>query len=753
MHFRKLYKFDSKILISATLIAFISLGSQLGLVGGLLSLAILLYLPGVLITRLLKLHALDSLELFLTRVGLSISFVIITGLLLNTTHFVLGIQRPLNTSAIIITFTLLLIFLLAACKIQNVLPNYHATYMSSLRKFNFRNIAYVAISSCIPIVSILGALRLNNGGDNLLSMITLGMIIVISGVLLFFNISVQKYSYAIYSISLGLLLLVSLRGSGIIGHDIFQEYRVFMLTYGNGFWDLQSSVGNPYNACLSITILPTILSRISGIDTAFTLKLTFQLIFATLPVVLFALYRKVLPIKYAFLAVFYFISVPIFFTDFPFMIRQEMALLFFALTVLFLTNTTLKTTNKNVLVIIFSTSMILSHYSTSYVALIILSITSILAFIPRHWYVRFIVNLKTNDVQQSSTIISPRILLILFLVLFFWVSQISDSASNIQAFGSHTFAKLNDIFDPNSRADQSALQDQFNISFRSDPIPAFNNYLGSLGLNPFDDGKTRNTSLVDSRTLPLNTSYAVYHYLSYYSEILKKLFKVFVSLGLIALLFLKAYRLRSSKFVFVSLGSFTFLLMPILLPAFTSDYSISRAYQQSLIALSAVIVTGALFCVSILNNKIRLPLLAIIFIGYFAFSTSFIPQIIGGFRPELHLNNDGIYYDKYYAGRREYMAAVWLAKVRPDDTKVDTSDLGLGLLQDYAGISRNNLRTNLIPELSKSGDYVFLLPTQVEKGINLKYYDGKLLTYSVDVTQYDNKKNLIYSNEGTRVYH
>ena len=134
---------------------------------------------------------------------------------------------------------------------------------------------------------------------------------------------------ALYLLSAALLLMTSLRGWSVTGHDIQLEYRVFQLTAAHGKWDM-STFQNPYNACLSITLLPTQMAALLHVDDPYIYKVFFQLLFAACPVMVFLLARRYFSVRVAVLAVVYFIGFPTFFTDMPFLNRQEMALLFVA---------------------------------------------------------------------------------------------------------------------------------------------------------------------------------------------------------------------------------------------------------------------------------------------------------------------------------------------------------------------------------------------------------------------------------------
>ena len=73
-------------------------------------------------------------------------------------------------------------------------------------------------------------------------------------------------------IGLSLLLSGSIRGSYINGTDLNTEYKTFTITKNNMFWDI-NNFKNAYNAMLSITIFPTILTSITGINSYLIINL------------------------------------------------------------------------------------------------------------------------------------------------------------------------------------------------------------------------------------------------------------------------------------------------------------------------------------------------------------------------------------------------------------------------------------------------------------------------------------------------
>lgn len=136
----------------------------------------------------------------------------------------------------------------------------------------------------------------------------------------------------------GLLLLTSLRGWYITGHDIQREYQVFRLAADNGHWDI-SSFPDPYNACLSITLLPAALARLTGIEGTYIFKVLLPLLFALTPVLVYRSVRNVAPAIVALLSAVYLMLFPTFFTDMTFLGRQEVAFFFTGCAMVVVTDT------------------------------------------------------------------------------------------------------------------------------------------------------------------------------------------------------------------------------------------------------------------------------------------------------------------------------------------------------------------------------------------------------------------------------
>ena len=91
---------------------------------------------------------------------------------------------------------------------------------------------------------------------------------------------------------------------------------------------------NAYNACLSVNILPTVLAQTTGLSGEVVFKVLLQLVFAIVPVLTFLYSRRFLSRRLALVAATFTLAFPTFFTDMPYLVRQEIAFFFLALLLL-----------------------------------------------------------------------------------------------------------------------------------------------------------------------------------------------------------------------------------------------------------------------------------------------------------------------------------------------------------------------------------------------------------------------------------
>ena len=318
------------------------------------------------------------------RLGYSVCAVLLAlmliGLAMSTILPLVGLQHPLGVGEVLVATDVLNCCLYI---VRNRYPD-----RVRIRSLNFglsrEELRLLAMAAGSVALVILGANRLNNGASDQLTLAAFGLLaLIILLSLRWLKLIRDAVLYVvIYLASLSLLLSTSLRGWFVTGHDIQEEYQVFQLTSAHARWSM-AYFHDAYNACLSITIIPTELSRLISVDDPYVFKLFFQLIFAVCPVLIYGISRRYFNRLMSILAVTYFIGFPTFFTDMPFLNRQEIALLFVAAGVLAITNPSWSARRSQVILLLAGAGVELAHYSSMYVLIGTLAIAWLFRFVAR----------------------------------------------------------------------------------------------------------------------------------------------------------------------------------------------------------------------------------------------------------------------------------------------------------------------------------------------------------------------------------
>jgi uncharacterized membrane protein len=266
--------------------------------------------PGLLILQLLKLTELDFLERFIFSFGLSISFLMFFGLVVNSVSLSFGYETPLSTISLLVSFNIVFIALaIIGCKTnKNFILSLPDLNLSTAEK------AFLCIPILFPALSVFGMHVMNTTDNNIVLMFLLFLIPTYVVCVCFYNNKFPNrlYPVVIFLVGISLLLLISLRSNHIIGVDAHAEYAFFRITLYNLHWSIienVSTLGLPqiFNTCLGISLLPTIYQSLLNTSPEFLFKILYSLLFSISPLVIFIISKKYVGELYAFLASLFFI--------------------------------------------------------------------------------------------------------------------------------------------------------------------------------------------------------------------------------------------------------------------------------------------------------------------------------------------------------------------------------------------------------------------------------------------------------------
>ena len=742
----------------------------------------LIILPGLLTVLILRVRNVPAWGYLGLVVGFSILELLLTVLIGNAIVPHLGIERPLDRPMLLIEFTGLIAVLAAA---NWALMKDRSLLIPRLRIFtSVRDVYFTLIPLIFVAMAAMGAMRLNNGGSGTLTLLMLIGIAVYIAFLIHESdrVGPNVIPTAIFLVALALLLMTSLRSFYITGHDIQKEYVVFQLAKSHGIWAI-ANYRDAYNACMSITILPTLFSNLLHLPDPDVYKVLFQILFAIVPVILFLTATRYLKNALALIAVLYFMAFPTFFTDMSFLNRQEIAFLFLALMFFVILRDDIPVVFRRVVFVLFGIGMTLSHYTTTYT--IVASLVVVVCIRPIERWVRGWIK-KMNlfplsglaafsGGEMSAPRVTVAMVITLILASFIWSSVLTNTASNSIE---RVFTETISVMLHNTKEDAGSNDAHYGLfSFQqADPSISLHNYVTQV-VNParldspsiyyasstYGDYAILATS---TETLPLTgigasltgagLNVPLFNYI--FRQASAKVLQLFIVIGFIGILFSRRYLKNPLETEFVVMAVVGLLLMvsQLVIPVLSQEYGLLRAFQQSLMFLDVFLVVGSATLAFFFRKEgVGVLLASVIAIIFFLSSTGVFTQILGGYDPQLHLNNSGLYYDLYYAHAGEIAASAWLSariNIAAGDELQSESQSVFYRVQGQTPLLDSGPLNDMYPGLIRKNAYVYLDFENVRKQQSTISYNGSEITYAYPLQFLDNTKDLIYDSGDARIY-
>ena len=776
------FLFSIGLLISADIVILLDIPFLRQIIGFMF----LTILPGLLILQILKLNKIGSTEKFVLSVGLSVSFLMLFGLLINNLSLALGYETPLATIPLLISFNLAFVVLAVIGQTINrtqtfSLPNLNLTSSEK---------AFLIVPILFPALSIFGMHVMNTTDNNIILMFLLFLIPTYVALVCIFNHKFPErlYPVVIFLISISLLLMLSLRSNHIIiGTDTGREFYFFRTILSDLHW---STIGHqPLDACLSISLLPTIFHSILNMNPEYLFKVFYSLIFSISPLVIYIISKKYIGDFYAFLASIFFIS-QLCFLRTATLTRVNTAILFCALSIMVLFHNDISKVNKKLLFIIFLASVIVSHYSTTYIFFFVLLLT---------WFGMQILSLNTThkrkhtalsesqhidegatpQLRKESTLengdgkvasrtdtlelpllrkgISMTIIVLFFSMLFLWYSQLTETSFNAGVgFIRNTIMNLNEFFILESRGQEISLLLGENIMRKriSSQIEFASTWMTFVFIG-------------------IGVASIIYRYIKMLSasgtatkesKILKTEFEM--------------------EYAVMAIVCGALLVIGIALPFVSEGYEIHRLHLVMMTVLSVCFILGcitlSLVLQFIFTNGIRwfrglksyrgrgickntiqskhnkhieiqpFLIILIVLIPYFL-STTGVSYQINGFPMAITLNSEGAAYDTGYIHDQESYASKWLAGYREPEKNIYANNYGFEILGSQGKIPDYKVNTHLILTEPRDG-YVFLEYYTVVHEKTIIMTHTKEIYNLTDYSYKFAEKGKVYANGGSEVY-
>ena len=738
--------------------AVVGLDLDLAVLRPLLALITFVVLPTLVLSRRAALPGDTPVAQVAYAFGFSILGLLLGGLLLNTVLPPVGVDRPLAplplATAWLVADTALLGW---RREVPLLRPGTTTAMLRSVRDARFEPAATLASVSLV--LSVAGAFRLNNGAGGAVAVAGLvagaAALVVL---LLDRSRSLHRDVVCIGLVAAGLLLATSLRGWGITGHDIQAEFLAFRLTDESQHWTMDA-LPSAYNACLSVTILPTVLAQTTGLPGEAVFKVLMQVLFATVPVLSYLFARRFVSRRLALAATVLTIAFPTFYTDMPYLVRQEVAFFFLALLLLAATEGGRRGWPDRLLVVALGAGVVLSHYSTTYVLLMAL-VAGLGGMLVAH-----VVRRRRGGLEPSGSLVllHPVTVAALVAVTLAWAGPITHTGGHASEVVSETIDAITGkgVEGPSSSdtsywilsGDQISPRDRMDlfvdatVDYRRAEIPADQRVVADLG------PRELRPTLVEEPSSTLNDA-------GRFGA--AALMQVFLLLGILSLLRRRLGRARSGapagrELTDLAWGSMAALGLIVVVPNLSVDYGVLRAFQQTLLVVAPVVAVGLAVVLRPLTARrprVALALLACVPVGLLVALTGVLPVVTGDEPQRMALANAGTYYDRFFSSDSETRALEWLGAVdhadRTNERLIGSRNVNVRLLA--MSDNRAPVADRLYPTLLSKDAYVFLDQQVLDQGTSTIFYTGDLLTYRYPVDDLDRRMDLLYSSPQGRVY-
>jgi uncharacterized membrane protein len=531
----------------------------------------LTFIPGFLLLRILRAKQLEWTESVPLCVGLSLAFLMLAGLFINGFGPLVGFSRPLST-------TILMVVLNTAI-VSICLIDYHSAKgrpeLFPIKGVKLEPLAVVIC--CLPLLSVAGTYLVNaSSSDNFLLLATLAIIALLVAFTASERLVPPKfYPLLLLAIAIALLWQSSLISDHINGFDIQYEYKLMETTVAGSRWI--PNIFDKFQSLLSISVLPAIYWNMLNLDGVWILKIIYPLLFAFVPLALYAFLRKWLSERIAFLAAFFFMAYNEFFTEMLTLGRQMVAELFFVLLLYVLFSNKIKGLGKTILFVLFGFSLIASHYAVAFIFML----TIVAA-----WLIQSGLN-RNLDVKSAYLKFSYVILYCVMLVC--WYIYVSASA---------TFDELLNEW-------QTIYTSLFTEFFT--PASRGATVLSGVGLS----------------SAPPTIVQLMGRVFFYATEIL-------IVVGFLALI-LKRKKMVDKEYTTILSVGVAILVMAVILPSFANSLNMTRLYHIVLLIVAPLCILGGetifRFITKSKNEKLTLCLILIILVPFFLFQTGFIYEV------------------------------------------------------------------------------------------------------------------------------
>ena len=595
-----------------------------------------------------------------------------------------------------------------------------------------------------------GALRLNSGHSNAVALIAIALVII---TLLVAFLRAPWHDDAlliviVFAVGLALMWSFSLRGDLVYGFDISNEYYSLTQTVTTGVWHV-SHPNDAYGAMLSLTVLPAELHELSGVQTLFIFKAVYPVIAALFPVGVFCLGRRLIAGRWALMAAALVIMQQTFLQQMPALARQEIGTFLFTALVAVLLDTTFsrRRPGRWIFVCLLSLGMVVSHYSTAYLAIPLFALAAVFQWI-FSWF---------RSVPRTSGV-----LLLAFGVSLagavLWYGPLTHSTSNLSQFEQSAGAKGVSLL-PNKggSALSTYLQGEENQNLSPAQYQSYiENYYQTTYpfVTPLPDASNPQYDLkaVSDSTPPVKLK-SLSSGLNLANLFVQQATNLLAGIAALVLALRRKIPAVARQIALMSLAVMAMLILIRISGTIAQAYNPTRAFMQCLIVLAIPI--SWLF--QWLGTKLKWTRpgiliacsgsLGVSLVGVTGFGNAFLGGGMGS-----NLANSYTDYQRFVVNTQDLAAGAWVLSEAPPDRIIETDRYGELRLATMAG-HRPAVFGDITPETTDQHAWVYATranfidnSVQSETG---SYYAA----YAFPGLFLGSNFNVVYTNGTSEVFH
>lgn len=693
-------------------------------------------LPGYLIIRSLNVPIMRPMGFaILSSIG-GAAWLMLWGLAAVVILPHLGIDKPLSGSAFTwFYFAGIMPFIIAALrrKVER--------FKKKLPPLSLWTWLLYGLAAALPFMAFLGASMLNHGMSNIVT-IAMFMVAVLAMLLAIWRSDRVSHSVLptlLFSISISAVWSYSLRSGYLFGWDIQQEYEVFRATLQSGSWNFGSHT--PYDAMLSLTVLPSVLANMSGISSLVVFKMFFPVIFSFVPVVLYYAYRLMTREWIAFTAAALSVAQFYYMQQFSALVRQQLAFLFFATIIYLLVDRQWDMKFKRWFIGLLMFGLVVSHYSTAYVAIAFLLVVYIVSKV-----VMLLRRDALSKIIRSQGIVTWWSIVGLIVGAFIWYGPATNSSTALNT--DRQFSMHNAVETAKDKLQNRQQQPQDTRG-----------YLDSIGqqyrenrtyYQYYDDAD--NSTINVEKSDEVTRSPLLRQLAALIDTSLRYAWWILGLAGASVFLYKVFGRFEQQRF---ELGLFTALAGVIFIvghtvPGIDEFYNVTRLSQQMLMFVGLPAVLTAIYILRHASELVQRMLLGAGLALSLLLASGLTTQMLGG-NPTANLNNYGGDYQRFYVQQTDVASAAWLGQHMQKHAPVYADRYAALRLVVPTDIKRG-IMYDVTPETIARGAYVYADHTNVVDGLSMTSQKGQSYVFTFPEAFLRDHKNVLYSNGSAEIY-